>query len=68
MNKSDNVPTFRGHFLGIAALVGTQIINGLIHTFYGENFTPVIPLSIVIGVSLVFVGVLLMRKRNQIVA
>jgi membrane-bound metal-dependent hydrolase YbcI (DUF457 family) len=36
--------------------------------FFWENFTPVIPLSLVIGVSLVFVGVLMMRKRNQIVA
>jgi membrane-bound metal-dependent hydrolase YbcI (DUF457 family) len=36
--------------------------------FFWDNFTPVIPLSLVIGVSLLFVGVLLMRKRNQIVA
>ena len=35
MNKSDKVPTFRGRFLGIAVLVGIQVINGLIHTFSG---------------------------------
>ena len=35
MNKSDKVPTFRGRFLGIAILVGIQVINGLIHTFSG---------------------------------
>jgi hypothetical protein len=35
MNKSDKVPTFRGRYLGIAVLVGIQVINGLIHTFSG---------------------------------
>ena len=35
MNKSDKVVTFRGRFLGIAVLVGIQVINGLIHTFSG---------------------------------
>jgi len=35
MNKSDKFPTFRGRFLGIAVLVGIQVINGLIHTFSG---------------------------------
>jgi hypothetical protein len=34
--------------------------------FFWENFTSVIPLSLVIGVSLVFAGVLLMRKRNLV--
>ena len=35
MHKSDKVVTFRGRFLGIAVLVGIQVINGLIHTFSG---------------------------------
>jgi len=35
--------------------------------FFWENFTPVIPISLVIGGVLVFLGVLLMRKRNQII-
>lgn len=34
--------------------------------FFWENFTPVIPLSIVMGGFLVFVGVLLMRKRDLV--
>jgi hypothetical protein len=36
--------------------------------FFWENFTPVIPISLVIGGVLVFSGALLMRKRNQIIA
>lgn len=34
--------------------------------FFWENFTPVIPLSIVMGGFLVVVGVLLMRKRDLV--
>ena len=34
--------------------------------FFWENFTPAIPLSLVIGSFLVFVGVLLIRKRNLV--
>ena len=36
--------------------------------FFWENFTPVIPLSLVVGGVLVSVGVLLVRKRKQIIA
>jgi len=36
--------------------------------FFWENFTPVIPISLEIGGVLVVLGVLLMRKRNQIIA
>ena len=35
--------------------------------FFWENFTPVIPISLVIGGVLVFLGALLMRKRKQII-
>ena len=36
--------------------------------FFWENFTLVIPFSLVVGGFFVFVGLLLMRKRNQIIA
>ena len=36
--------------------------------FFWENFAPIIPFSLVIGGALVFLGVLRMRKRNQIIA
>ena len=35
MKKSDKVVTLRGRSLGISILVGIQVINGLIHTFFG---------------------------------
>ena len=35
MNEPDRVVTFRGRFLGIGVLVAIQVINGLIHTFFG---------------------------------
>ena len=35
MNKSEKAVTFRGRFLGVAVLVGIQVINGFIHTFFG---------------------------------
>ncbi len=35
MKKPDRVVTFRGRFLGIGVLVAIQVINGLIHTFFG---------------------------------
>jgi hypothetical protein len=35
MKKPDRVATFRGRFLGISFLTGIQVINGLIHTFFG---------------------------------
>ena len=35
MKKPDRVVTFRGRFLGIGVLVAVQVINGLIHTFFG---------------------------------
>ena len=35
MKKTDRVVTFRGSFLGIVALTIIQVINGLIHTFFG---------------------------------
>ena len=36
--------------------------------FFWENFTPVIPASVVIGGVLLVLGVFLVRKRNQIIA
>jgi len=35
MKKPDRVATFRGRFLDISFLIGIQVINGLIHTFFG---------------------------------
>ena len=35
MKKPDRVVTFRGSFLGIGVLTIIQVINGLIHTFFG---------------------------------
>ncbi len=35
MKKPDRVVTFRGRFFGIVILTGIQVINGLIHTFFG---------------------------------
>ena len=35
MKKPDRVVTFRGRFLGIGFLTAIQVINGLIHTFFG---------------------------------
>jgi hypothetical protein len=35
MKRPDRVVTFRGRFLGIGILVAIQVINGLIHTFFG---------------------------------
>lgn len=33
--KTDKVVTFKGRFLGVGVLVAIQVINGLIHTFFG---------------------------------
>jgi len=35
MKRPDRVVTFRGRFLGIVVLAAIQVINGLIHTFFG---------------------------------
>lgn len=35
MKNPDMVVTFRGRFLGIGVLTVIQVINGLIHTFFG---------------------------------
>ena len=35
MKKPDRAVTYRGRFLGIGILTGIQVINGLIHTFFG---------------------------------
>jgi uncharacterized membrane protein (DUF2068 family) len=35
MKRPDRVVTFRGRFLGIGVLAAIQVINGLIHTFFG---------------------------------
>ena len=36
MKKPDKVVTFRGRFLGISVLAAIQVVNGLIHTFFGS--------------------------------
>ena len=36
MKKPDMVVSFSGRFLGIGVLTAIQVINGLIHTFFGS--------------------------------
>lgn len=57
--------------LNVLATIAIDPVLGLSNFrwyFFWENFTPVIPLSLVIGVVLVVLGVLLMRKRKQATA